>query len=203
MGLFDLATLAQSVGYIGIGLIIFAESGLFFGFFLPGDTLLFTAGFLAAQDVFNIYILVSVIVIGAILGDSIGYYSGRRAGPFLFTRDDSFWFSRKRLEDVRHFFERHGAKSIVFARFIPFARTFTPIVAGAADMRYGTFLLYNVIGGTIWGFSLTTAGYLLGETAPQIDRYLMPAVVIGFIVFSGGVSLLPLAKRFIEQKYKK
>ncbi len=197
---FDLPQLIQTVGYIGIGAIVFAESGLFFGFFLPGDTLLFTAGFLAAQDLLNIWILVPLIVVAAILGDSIGYWTGNKTGPLIFTRAESFWFSKKRLEQAQDFFERHGGKSIVLARFVPFVRTFTPIVAGAANMQYRTFLIYNISGGVLWGSGLTLAGYILGETAPQVEKYLIPAVIAGFIAFTVGTSIIPLIKRYIERK---
>lgn len=203
MNFFDLPTLIQSAGYIGVGLIIFAESGLFFGFFLPGDTLLFTAGFLAAQGLFDIGILTTIIVVAAILGDQVGYWTGMKAGPYIFKREDSFWFSKNRLEQARAFFELHGGKSVILARFVPFARTFTPIVAGAVGMRYASFVAYNIVGGLLWGVGVTVAGYILGEIVPDIDRYLIPAVIAGFILFTGFTTAIPLIKRFVELRNSK
>lgn len=190
--LFDLEALITSVGYVGIAAIVFAESGLFFGFFLPGDSLLFAAGFLASQGYLNIWILVPLIVVSAILGDSVGYWFGKKVGPMIFTRPDSFWFSRDRVEDARRFFEKYGAMSIVLARFIPAVRTFTPIIAGCAQMEYKKFLTYNILGGVLWGAGLPLLGYYLGSVIPDIDRYLIP--IIGLIVF---ISILPILGRGI------
>ena len=148
--MFDIESIIRIGGLLGVTAIVFAESGLFFGFFLPGDSLLFTAGFLASQGVVPIVPLVLLAVAAAILGDSVGYWFGRKVGPMIFTRPNSRWFSRERLEDARVFFEQHGPKSIVLARFIPAVRTFTPILAGVGRMRYAKFLAYNVIGGLLW-----------------------------------------------------
>jgi len=192
---FDLTALIQAVGYAGIAAIVFAESGLFFGFFLPGDSLLFTAGFLASTGFFNIVLLILITTPAAILGDSVGYWFGKKVGPHIFSRPDSFWFSQKRVADARAFFEKRGASSIVLARFIPAVRTFTPILAGVAGMRYRTFLTYNIIGGILWGTGLPLAGYFLGRIVPHPDRYIVPVVLA--IVF---VSVLPLAREMLRKR---
>ncbi|MDO8523648.1 MAG: DedA family protein [bacterium] len=187
----DLSAFIEAIGLLGITAIVFAESGLFFGFFFPGDSLLFTAGFLASQGSYGIVPLIFLVTIAAVAGDSAGYWFGAKVGPRIFTRPDSFWFSHKRVEDAHSFFERNGAKSIVLARFIPAVRTFTPIIAGVAGMRYGTFIAYNVIGGILWGSGVPLAGYFLGATVPGIDHYLLPIVLLIVVI-----SFLPLIKEF-------
>lgn len=185
---FDLVELIKAVGYLGVFGIVFAESGLFFGFFLPGDSLLFTAGFLASQGFFNFAVLVVLCVAGAILGDSVGYAFGRRVGQRLFEREDSRFFKKKHLMKAHAFYEKHGGKTIVLARFMPIVRTFAPIVAGTANMTYRKFLTYNVVGGMLWGIGLTAMGFTLGQVIPDPDRFLLP--IIALIIF---VSLLPPA----------
>jgi membrane-associated protein len=181
-----LLSLILSFGYVGLGLLVFAESGLFFGFFLPGDSVLFSAGLLAAQGTFNIWILVPLIVICAIVGDQVGYWFGARVGPALFTRPDSFLFKKKRLEETRAYFEKYGPLTIVLARFIPAVRTFAPILAGVGNMRYSLFVRYNILGGVLWGAGMTLLGYVLGSVIPDIERYILP--IIALII---GVSALP------------
>lgn len=193
--LFNLEELIRTAGYLGIAAIIFAESGLFFGFFLPGDSLLFTAGFLASQGLFNIWILITLTTIAAILGDSVGYWFGKKVGPMIFKRPDSFWFSKERVQQAHDFFEKHGAKSIVLARFIPAVRTFTPIIAGVAGMNYGTFLKYNIIGGVLWAAALPLLGYYLGSFVPDIDKYIIP-IVVAIVV----ASVIPLAMEFLKKR---
>lgn len=193
--LFNLEELIRAVGYFGVAGIVFAESGLFFGFFLPGDSLLFTAGFLASQGYLNIWILVTLTTIAAITGDSVGYWFGKKIGPMIFKRPDSFWFSQERVKDAHDFFETHGAKSIILARFIPAVRTFTPIIAGVAGMHYGTFLKYNIIGGVLWAALLPLAGYYLGSLVPDIDQYIIP-IVVAIVV----ASLIPLAMEFLKKR---
>lgn len=175
---FDLTETIKTVGLIGVAAIVFAESGLFFGFFLPGDSLLFTAGFLASQGFLNIWLLSLFCGIAAILGDSVGYSFGRRVGPRLFTREDSTFFQKKHLERAHAFYERHGGKAIILARFMPIVRTFAPIVAGAAAMSYPRFLTYNVVGGLLWGVGVTWAGYFLGSLVPDVDKYLLPIIAL-------------------------
>ena len=191
----DLSSLIQTFGYIGIVAVVFAESGLFFGFFLPGDSLLFTAGFLASQGFFNIFILIALTTTAAIVGDSVGYWFGKKVGPFIFSRPDSFWFSHKRVEDASAFFAKHGPKSLVLARFIPAVRTFTPILAGVGQMNYRTFLTYNVIGGVLWGTGLPILGYFLGRLVPHPDRYIIPIVLIIVVV-----SMLPILREVFRKK---
>ena len=158
---FDLKEVIQAVGYVGLFAIVFAESGLFFGFFLPGDSLLFTAGFIASQGIFNLPLLMILLIIAAVTGDSVGYWSGEKFGRRLFTNEQSFWRNPKRLDAAHEFYEKHGGKAIVLARFLPAVRTFVPIVAGMARMSYRKFLFYNVIGGIGWVCSMVLFGYLL------------------------------------------
>lgn len=173
-------------GVIGVIVIVFAESGLFFGFFLPGDSLLFTAGLLSSQGILPFYFLIIGVFIAAVLGDNVGYWFGKKLGIKLFSKEDSFFFKKKYLSDAQHFYEKHGKKTIILARFIPIVRTFAPIVAGIGNMKYKTFFMYNVIGGFVWSVGLTVLGYILGATVPGIDKYLLPIII--FIVF---ISFLP------------
>jgi membrane-associated protein len=188
----DLKTLIRSVGYPGLFAIVFAESGRYFGFFLPGDSLLFTAGFVASQfpDLFQLPLMIALLSIAAIAGDSVGYWSGQRFGRQLFQREDSVWFHRRHLERAHEFYERHGGKAIVLARFLPIVRTFTPIVAGMALMSYPKFLTYNVLGGIGWVVSMLVGGYFFGSLLPpeDVDKYLLP--VLAVIIF---LSIAPTA----------
>jgi membrane-associated protein len=196
----DLATLIQTVGYLGIFLIVFADSGVLLGLVLPGDSLLFTAGLLASQEHLNLWILMIVASLGAILGDSVGYAFGKRVGPQLFTRKDSWFFTTRHLDSARHFYVRHGGKTIVLARFLHFVRTLAPMVAGAADMHYGTFLWYNIVGGLFWAVSVSALGYWLGNTIPDIDHYILPILgVIGVLALSP--TLLRLLKSGVQQRH--
>ena len=194
----DLPVLIKTIGYLGIFLIILAESGLFFGFFLPGDTLLFTAGLLASQGYFNIALLVLLIVLGAVLGDQIGYLFGRKVGPKIFNRDESFFFKKKYINDAENFYKKYGKKTILLARFLPVIRTFVPILAGVGRMDYGTFVTYNIAGGIFWGAGITLLGYFLGENIPNIDAYLLPILLL--VVF---LSILPTLFSFIYEKMVK
>ncbi|MEK7607925.1 MAG: VTT domain-containing protein [Patescibacteria group bacterium] len=189
--------LITTLGFVGILAIVFAESGLFFGFFLPGDSLLFTAGLFASQGYFDITWLVSGIALAAILGDSVGYTFGRRIGPTLFSREDSFFFHKKHVERARLFYEKYGVKTIILARFVPIIRTFAPIVAGIAGMRYGIFITYNIIGGIGWTLILTLAGFFLGNAFPDIKKYL--DLIIVTIIF---ISILPIVFEWIKERKK-
>jgi membrane-associated protein len=193
---FDLPQLIEQVGYIGIFAIVFAESGLLFGFFLPGDSLLFTAGFLASQDFFNIYILIALCWVAAVTGDTVGYYIGKKAGKKLFNKENSWLFNKDHLLKAEKFYEEHGGKTIILARFTPVIRTFAPIVAGAGNMHYGKFITYNLVGGTIWVFSMCLGGYFLGQLIPRddIDKYLLP--IIGLIVLA---SIAPGIWHFLKE----
>jgi membrane-associated protein len=158
--------LIQTFGLIGILTIVFAESGLLIGFFLPGDSLLFTTGLLVTSDKYlhyPLWLVCVLVVFAAVLGDQVGYLFGRKVGPTLFRRPDSRLFKQENVEKAHEFFERHGPKSLVLARFVPIVRTFTPIIAGVSRMNYRQFLTYNVIGGTLWGAGVTVLGALLGK----------------------------------------
>lgn len=182
----DLTNIIEVLGYPGIFAIVLAESGLFFGVSLPGGSLLFTSGLLASQGFLNIWILMAVILVAAVLGDSIGYWFGSWVGPTLWRRPDGRFFKKKYLEQTRNFFEKHGTRTIFLARFIPIVRTFAPIIAGVAQMEYRTFFFYNVLGAVVWGGGYTIAGYILGETVPGIEDYL-EWIVLGIIV----VTMIP------------
>jgi membrane-associated protein len=172
---------------VGLILIIFAETGLLIGFFLPGDSLLFTAGILASQGDLNIFVITIGCFIAAIVGDQVGFNIGKRMGPALFRRPDSRLFKQEYIDRTKEFFERHGPKTIVLARFVPIVRTFAPMLAGVGEMRYRVFVTYNVIGATLWAVGVTLAGYFLSELiGDSIDRYLFPII---FVII--GVSLIP------------
>lgn len=185
--------LISQISYWGLFLMVFAESGLFFGFFLPGDSLLFTAGFLASQGLLNIGVLVPLLVVGAIAGDSVGYWTGHRLGGWLLRQPESFWWQKKHLFEAEKFYHRHGGKTLILARFIPAVRTFAPIVAGMAKMEYGRFLSFNVIGGFAWVMGMSLAGYFLGSLIPGVDKYLLP-IVGGIILLSVLPGLFHLRK---------
>ena len=191
---FDLVQIIQTVGYIGLFAIVFAESGLFFGFFLPGDSLLLTAGLLASQGKLEIAALLIILPVAAILGDNVGYWFGKKTGSHIFNRDESLLFRRKNLLAAQSFYDKHGGKTIILARFMPFIRTFAPIVAGAVEMPFRRFFTFNVIGGVLWGVGVTLAGYYLGQTIPGIDRYFL--VIVGAVIL---VSALPAAVHMAKE----
>ncbi len=191
----DPTFLITTLGLFGIFALVFAESGLFFGFFLPGDSLLFTAGLLASQGHFSVLLLWFGVMVCAIAGDSVGYAFGSRVGLKLFTKEDSFFFRKVHLHKTEAFYAKHGKKTIILARFIPIVRTFTPILAGVGKMDYGTFLSFNVVGGILWSTLLIFLGFGLGSVVPSIDRYLLP-IVLGIIV----VSFVPIFVEWIKQK---
>ncbi|BAY18659.1 hypothetical protein NIES2109_00110 [Nostoc sp. HK-01] len=197
---FDLPELIKSIGYFGVWAIIFAESGLLIGFFLPGDSLLFTAGFVASQHLLNIWILIIGAFVCAVLGDNIGYITGHRFGRRLFQKEDSLFFHKKHVVKTQKFYQKHGKKTIVLARFVPIVRTFAPIVAGLGAMHYQTFMFYNLIGGFVWTVGMTMLGFFLGKTLPaeQIDKYLLP--IIGGIIV---ISLVPSIVHLIQENKAK
>jgi membrane-associated protein len=173
-------------GLIGLILIVFAETGLMVGFFLPGDSLLVTAGIFAARGDLNIWTLNISLILAAIVGDALGYWIGYRTGKALYSRPNSFFFRREHLIKTHEFYEKHGGQTIIIARFMPVVRTFAPVVAGAAEMTYRQFAVYNVVGAVLWVTSMTFAGFFLGKVVPNIDKHL-EILVIGIIF----VSLLP------------
>lgn len=186
---------AKDFGYLGIFITLFLESGIIFGFFLPGDSLLFTAGLLASQHYLNIVVLVIVAVAAAILGNNAGYYTGKKFGLPLFDRPKSFWFSPKRVKEAHAFFEKEGPQSLILARFIPAVRTFVPIAAGIGEMEWGKFFRFNAAGALLWGILLPVLGYTLGKTVPSIDKYLLPIVALIIIV-----SAIPVAWAYLSAK---
>lgn len=181
-------------GYLAIGLTIFAESGLLIGFFLPGDTLLFGAGVLAAQGVFNLPLLISIIVAAAIIGDNVGYSIGRRFGPRLFKKQDGAIFKQEYLQRAEAFYEKHGGKTIILARFVPIVRTFAPVVAGIGKMPRKTFFAYNIIGGLLWGVSLPVLGYYVGSKVPGVEKFVEP-VILAVIILSIGPAMIHLLRQ--------
>ena len=191
----DLIVFIQTIGYVGLFAIIFAESGLLVGFFFPGDSLLFTAGFLASQGAFNIVVLAVGCFVAAVIGDSVGYAFGRRVGYKIFAREDSRFFKKRYLQDAEKFYEIHGKKTIILARFVPIVRTFAPILAGVGKMHYPTFLAYNLIGGCIWAVGMTVGGFFLGRLIPNVDRYLLPIVLVIIVV-----SMLPAFAHYFKRK---
>lgn len=183
----DIPTLVQTAGLIGLTIIIFVETGFFFGFFLPGDSLLVTTGLLIASGLdMNLYAVGAILNIAAISGDAVNYWFGRYTGPKIFKREDSLFFKKKHVERAHAFYEKYGAVTIVLARFMPIVRTFAPLVAGVAGMNYRTFTTFNVLGGTLWIWSMLFAGYFLGRYVPGIDKHLELVIII--VIF---LSILP------------
>ena len=193
----DPEKLLSTFGTIGLFVIIFAESGLLIGFFLPGDSLLFTAGLLASQGKLNFPVVLVGCFLAAVAGDQVGYVFGQRVGPSLFRRPDSRLFKQAHVEKAQRYFEEHGPKTIFLARFVPIVRTFAPIVAGVGRMDYRVFVTYNVVGGLTWAVGVTSLGYLLGE-AVDIDKYLLPVVFV-IIVLSVIPVLLEVRKARREE----
>lgn len=179
---FDPTALIKSLGYIGVFAAVFAESGLLVGMFLPGDSLLFTAGFLASQGILNFPALLIITFLAAVAGDSVGYFTGKRYGHKVFKKDDSLFFSKSHVMRSEVFFAKHGGKSLILARFTPIVRTLAPILAGVGKMTYHRFLLFNLIGAFIWAVGITSLGYYLGNLIPDIDRYILPALAVILLV---------------------
>jgi membrane-associated protein len=180
-------TLIEAFGMLGMLAIVFVESGLLVGFLLPGDSLLFTAGLLSAHGVLpDLWILLVTIPLAAIAGDQVGYAIGRKAGPAIFRRPESRFFHQENVERAQAFFDRHGPRTIVLARFVPIVRTFAPVTAGVARMDYRTFLTYNVVGGVLWGVGVTTLGYFLGQV--ELVKANIEFVLIAIV----GVSFMPM-----------
>ena len=195
----DLPALVQWAGYLGLTTIIFVETGTL-AFFLPGDSLLVTAGLLAAQPSFNlnVWVLGALCSAAAIVGDTISYAIGRHLGPRLFTRENSFWLNKRHLRAAHDFYEVHGGKTIILARFVPIIRTFAPVVAGAAEMRYSAFVAYNVVGGLGWVWSMLFTGYWLAQLIPGLDKHIeVLALVIVFI------SILPAIWHWYRERAKR
>jgi membrane protein DedA with SNARE-associated domain/membrane-associated phospholipid phosphatase len=188
------ATLLMTIGYVGLFVVIFSESGLFLGFFLPGDSLLFTAGILASQDLFDITLIVILAVVGAIIGDSFGYAFGRKVGPLLERKKPRF-ITAETIEQIKDFYHSQGAKAILLARFVPVGRTFVPILAGTTQMNYRSFLSYNVLGGLAWGLIMPIIGFYIGRSIPNVQSYIYP-IIVAIVV----ISILPWAIKFLAKK---
>ena len=195
--LYNVPELIRMGGLIGLVVVVFAETGLMVGFFLPGDSLLVTAGLFAAKGDLNIVWLNLALMAAAIVGDATGYWIGRRAGQALYNRPNSFFFRKQHLVKTHEFYEKHGGKTIVIARFVPIIRTFAPVVAGAAEMTYRQFAIYNIAGGIGWVASMTLIGYFLGRAIPDIDKHIH--IVVAVVIF---LSLLPGIISILRERMK-
>jgi len=197
-GAYSLDSLIQWGGYGVLFAIVFAETGLLVGFFLPGDSLLITAGLLAANGTLNIWWLNGLLIVAAVVGDSVGYAIGRRLGPRLFTRQKSLLFNPAHVERTRRFYEKYGAKTIVIARFVPIVRTFAPVLAGVGGMEYRRFIFYNVAGGVGWVVSMTWVGYLLRQSIPNVGSYIHIVVPIVIVL-----SCIPIAVELLRERRRR
>ena len=195
--IYDVELLVRTGGLLALILIVFTETGLLLGFFLPGDSLLVTAGIFAARGDLDLLVLNTSLSLAAIAGDTVGYGIGARTGPKIFTREDSLFFNRKHLISAKEFYDRHGGFTIVIARFMPIIRTFAPVVAGVGAMRYRKFIAYNVVGGIFWVMTTTLAGYFLGTLVPNIQERIH--VVIAIVIV---LSLLPAIIKFAGEKWR-
>jgi membrane-associated protein len=184
----NLEELIRWGGLLVLTIIVFAETGVLAGFFLPGDSLLLTAGLLASQGIIDIYGILFFLTTAAIVGDSFGYWFGKKTGPRIFKKEKSLFFAKEHLFKANEFYNKYGGKTIILARFIPFARTFVPVIAGAANMEYKTFFTYNVVGGVVWVFSLSLLGYFFGDIPFIKENF--EYVILGVII----LSVLPVLK---------
>lgn len=191
----DPIAIIKAGGYVGLALVVFAESGLLIGIFLPGDSLLFAAGLLASAGYLSLAPLIIVVVLAAIIGDSVGYWFGKNVGANLFLRKDSRFFKQAYLKRTEAFYEKYGGRAVILARFIPIVRTIAPILAGVGSMQYRTFLAYNIVGALVWGVGVTTLGYFLGTIIPESEKYLLPISL--FIIF---ISFLPIVINVMKGK---
>lgn len=178
----DPIAIIKAGGYLGIAGIIFAESGLLFGIFLPGDSLLFAAGLLSAGGFLTFGPLVFIVIVAAIVGDSVGYWFGANVGVNFFKRKDSFFFKQEYLKRTELFYQKYGGRAVVLARFVPIVRTIAPILAGIGSMTYPTFLKYNILGGLLWGAGMLSLGYFLGSVIPNSERYILPLSLLIIVV---------------------
>ena len=194
----DVRGLVQTGGYIALAIIVFTETGLMIGFFLPGDSLLVTAGLFAAKGDLDIVFLNLLLMFCAITGDATGYYIGKKLGPALFRKEDSLLFKKKHLIATHEFYERHGGKTIIIARFVPIVRTFAPVVAGMANMSYRRFALFNIVGGIGWVFSMTMIGYALIKVFPNAEKHIHIIIVVVIVL-----SVLPGVIEVLRAKLRK
>ena len=196
--LIDPLFIIQTLGLLGVLLFVFAESGLFFGFFLPGDSLLFTAGFLASQGLLPAWPLFLGAFVAAVLGDNVGYSFGKHIGIGLFSKDKSFFFNKKYPEQARLFYEQHGKRAIIIARFIPIVRTFAPIVAGVGLMEYRPFFFYNILGAGLWTLLIAGGGMFLGRVLPNAEHYISLLVIVIVVL-----SVIPPIVHVIRERRQK
>ncbi len=194
---YNVPELIRFVGLAGLIFIVFAETGLMVGFFLPGDSLLVTAGLFAARGDLSIALLIPCLLAAAIVGNGTGYFIGKRAGHALYSRPNSFFFRREHLVRTHEFYERHGGKTIILAQFMPIVRTFAPVVAGAADMTYRRFATFNVVGAVLWINSMLLTGYFLGRIVPDIESRIH--IVVAVVIF---LSLLPGITAYLRSRLK-
>ncbi len=194
---FNLIDFVKAAGYTGVFAVIFAETGLFLGFFLPGDSLLFVAGFLASQGLLNIWVLTILLFVAAVTGNILGYAFGYKIGPAIFNKEDSLLFKQSHVRKAQLFYDRYGGKVVMIARFIPIVRTFAPILAGVAQMKKSVFLFYNIVGALVWTLGLTLLGFWLGNVIPNIDHYLLP--IVGAIIVA---SILPGVIGYFRERNK-
>lgn len=183
----DPIAIIKAGGYLGIAIIIFSESGLLIGIFFPGDSLLFAAGLLSAAGFLSLAPLIALVVISAVIGDSVGYWFGANVGVNFFKRKDSRFFKQEYVKRTELFYQKYGGRAVVLARFVPIVRTIAPILAGIGTMKYGTFLRYNVLGGTLWGAGMTLLGYSLGSVIPNSEHYILPISLVIIVI-----SFLPI-----------
>jgi membrane-associated protein len=196
--LLNIKELVSWAGYPGLTMIIFSETGLLVGFFLPGDSLLVTAGLFAAAGYFNITLLIPLLLTAAIIGNATGYAIGKKGGHALYSREDSRFFKKQHLINTKAFYDKYGGITIVMAQFMPFVRTFAPVVAGIAEMKYTKFASFNIIGAVLWVPGMLLIGYFLGSTIPNIDKNIH--YVIFVVIF---ISLLPGILKYLQVKYGK
>lgn len=190
---FDLIEIIKASGYLGVFAIVFAESGILLGLFLPGDSLLFTAGFLASQGYLDIWVLALGAFVAAVVGNEVGYAIGRKMGPAVFAKEESLFFSRRHVDRTHAFFAKHGGRSIVLARFMPIVRTIVTVMAGVGKMDHAEYTKYNLVGALLWAMGVSLLGYFLGATIPNVDRYLLP--IIGVIILA---SVAPSATHILR-----
>ena len=183
----DPIAIIKAGGYLGIAIIIFSESGLLIGIFFPGDSLLFAAGLLSAAGFLEPAPLIALVVISAVVGDSVGYWFGANVGVNFFKRKDSRFFKQEYVKRTELFYQKYGGRAVVLARFVPIVRTIAPILAGIGTMKYGTFLRYNILGGTLWGAGMLSLGYFLGSVVPNSELYIFPISLVIIVI-----SFLPI-----------
>ena len=199
--MFNVNHLVESGGLLLIAAIIFAETGLLVGFFLPGDTLLLTAGVFAAQGKLPLFWAIVLVVLASIAGNAVGYKIGQHGGKHIFTKSNGFLFRKEYVERAETFYEKHGGKTILFARFIPIVRTFASVVAGIGKMNFNVFMGYNILGGILWGAGVVLLGFWFGSRIPNIDHYLLPVILLA-VLFSFAPMFYHLGKAFWEKHHQ-